>query len=69
MDIAKLIETQWVAISAARAAYIGTVVIIWLAATAFTRWRLGDEASAAKERSLYTSRIVLKNWKVIRENF
>jgi len=51
MDIVKLIETRWASISAAPEVYIGTVVIIWAVATAFTRWRLGDEAAAAKERS------------------
>jgi len=53
MDIAKWIETQWGAISGAPAVYLGTIVLVWVAATAFTRWRLGDEAAAAKERSQY----------------
>lgn len=53
MDIAKWIETQWGAISAAPASYLITAVLFWLAATAFTRWRLGDEAAASKERSQY----------------
>jgi hypothetical protein len=31
--------------------YIGTVIVVWIAAMAFTRYRLGDEAAAAKERA------------------
>lgn len=53
MDIANWIEKQWGAISAVPAVYLGTVVIVWWVATKFTRWRLGDEAAAAKERSQY----------------
>lgn len=47
----KFIETQWIAITAAPVAYIGTAIIAAWAAMRFTRWRLGDEAAAAKERS------------------
>jgi hypothetical protein len=53
MDIVKLLETQWAAISASPTSHIGIAVIAWLASMAFTRWWLGDEAAAAKERSQY----------------
>jgi len=51
MDIANWLMGQWTAISAAPAAYLGTIIVVWAVATLFARARLGDEAAAAKERS------------------
>ena len=51
MEPANWLGSEWEAISSAPAAYITTIVIVWITAYVFTRSKLGDEAAAAKERS------------------
>ncbi len=50
MGVVKWIEAQWGTISEAPVVFLCIAIIAWLAAMKFTRWRLGDEAAAAKER-------------------
>lgn len=50
MDIAKWLVDQRTVISSAPVTFLTTVVVVWIAASKFTRATLGDEAAAAKVR-------------------
>jgi len=51
VEVANWLQTQWTAITAAPAVYVGTIIIVAVAAWSITRALLGAEAAAARERS------------------